>query len=310
MAVGLLLASIAKAQTVLFETGFESFEGYADGQELRDWNGWLGFGSGGNGIVTDFFEGLGQQAYIGFDPPQAGDDFLGVYHPVSFTPVEGSPSMVRFKVVMEIVDSTNGQYDDFRWSVYNLEDPPVRLFSLDFDNSNFAISYLLEGSETFESTEYSYELGGNYDLEIVMDFDRNQWRASLNDTVVVNAQPIAISPDVQLSLGDIDAVWVLHDPAAPGDNYMLFDNYRITVEPSQAMPVTVKILERLEDGSVLLRVVGDPGVEYVIEASPDLNGWDPVKTNTTSIDDGSFDYLDESAAGEPQRFYRVRKAMP
>lgn len=304
-----LAAAAAKAETtVLFETGFESFEGYVEGQELWGQNGWIGFGSGGNGIVNEFFEGLGQQAFIGSDPPEPGDDFLTLLRPISFTPVEGSPSVVRFSVVMEIVDSTNEQFDDFRWSAYNLED--VRLFSLDFDNSNFAISYLLEGSETFESTGYSYELGGSYDLEIVMDFDRNQWRASLNDVVIVNAQPITNSPDVQLSLGDIDAVWVPHDPAAPGDNFMLFDNYRVTVESGEAMPVLVKILERLDNGGVLLRVIGEPGVQYVLEASPDLNTWDPIKTNTTSVDDGSFDFLDESAAGEPRRFYRVREATP
>ena len=35
-----------------------------------------------------------------------------------------------------------------------------------------------------------------------------------------------------LSLADVDAVWFLTDPAAPGDNFMAFDNFQIALEPS------------------------------------------------------------------------------
>ena len=64
------------ASTTIFSTGFERSEGYDDQYVLIGQNGWLSFGSGGNGLVTNFFEGFGQQAFIGLTgPTNAGETF-------------------------------------------------------------------------------------------------------------------------------------------------------------------------------------------------------------------------------------------
>ena len=102
-------APTIRGQTVLYETGFEVDEGYSSDFDLTGQEGWVGHGA--DGILTNFFEGLGQQAYIGFSVP-AGDtnDAFSVYQPINFAPLSANLPLVKFSVRMQIVDttSTNG----------------------------------------------------------------------------------------------------------------------------------------------------------------------------------------------------------
>ena len=71
----------------VYSTGFEIAEGYDPELQLVGQNNWVGFGSGGNGIITNFFEGYGQQAYIGFAPPAPKDEVLNVWRPIGLAPI-------------------------------------------------------------------------------------------------------------------------------------------------------------------------------------------------------------------------------
>ncbi|MCD6050785.1 MAG: hypothetical protein K0Q55_2188, partial [Verrucomicrobia bacterium] len=65
----------AAEPTVLFSTGFEAAEGYNLNANLAGQKGWEGDGDDStfwNGLLDQAFEGLGQQAYIGFDVPPSG----------------------------------------------------------------------------------------------------------------------------------------------------------------------------------------------------------------------------------------------
>jgi hypothetical protein len=53
-----------------------------------------------------------------------------------------------------------------------------------------------------------------------------------------------------------------------------------------------------------LHLEGQDDRNYAIEVSTNLNQWTALKTNNAS--DGSFDFLDNTAVGQPQRFYRAR----
>lgn len=75
--------------TVIYATGFEVEEGYSYADEflpLRGQMGWIGEGSGGNGLLTNFFEGFGQQAYVGFAPPAPKDELLNIWRPAIYRP--------------------------------------------------------------------------------------------------------------------------------------------------------------------------------------------------------------------------------
>lgn len=59
--------------------------------------------------------------------------------------------------------------------------------------------------------------------------------------------------------------------------------------------------------SLRLRVTGEPGLIYVLEASANLLQWSPIATNTITAD-GFFDITDLDAKTVPHRFYRVTLA--
>lgn len=292
--------SLSYGSTV-YSTGFEVAEGYDAEFQLVGQNSWIGFGSGGNGIITNFFEGYGQQAYIGFAPPAPKDEVFNVWRPIGLAPIHPSQPIVKFKVLMQIMDSTNGQYDDFRWSVYNTNG--ARLFTLDFDNSSLLISYGLDDDTGFVPTGVAFDNEGYYDLELTMNFARNLWSASLNDTIVVNSKPLTTTNAV-LNFGDVDAVWSIRKAAAPGNNFMIFDNFTITTEGAPSIAPKLVPLGIAANGQFQFRVFGEQGLNYVIEASPNLAQWDAIKVINAPTG-GVFDFQDPDSARLGYRFYRA-----
>ncbi len=287
------------APTNIFFSAFEPMEGYTTASNLVGQAGWLGDGSGGNGI-RNFIASQGQQAYIGYSAPAAGED-LFVWHPLNFNPLAAGQPIVKFSVLMRIVDSTTNQFDNFRWSVYNNQ--VDRLFSLDFDNYYTNVNYLLDGTNTLVATGISFAPGADYTLLVTMNFASNRWSATLNNALLASNQPITTT-SAALNLGDIDAVWFIYDTNAPGDNYMLFDNYRVTAEASSVTPAQMQFLGRTSEGWTLLRVFGPGGSRWAVEATTNLFNWTALSTNVVS---GSyFDMVDTSAAGLKQRLYRAR----
>ncbi|MBI3879480.1 MAG: hypothetical protein HY301_05380 [Verrucomicrobia bacterium] len=225
----------ASAITTIYTTGFEPGEGYSTALSWSGQGGWNQANTGGNGIVSNFFAGLGQQAYLGYDAPNFGDNNgLLLYRPINHTPDTNARPVVRFSVLMEVVDSSNGSYDDFRWHVFN--QGLSNLFTLAFDNFDLGIYYRLDDGAGFKYTGINFNDNTPYLLEITMDFARNRWSATLNDGVtalvtLVNNLPITTT-GATLDLGQIDPQWILGVPNFPGDNYLLLDNFSVIAEAS------------------------------------------------------------------------------
>jgi len=302
----LLISGTTFGQTrEVFHTGFEKDEGFDMQYTLVGQGGWLGQGTGGNGLVVKYFEDFGQQAYIGFHKPDESQEFLNVWRPLNLSPLLPEEKLVTFSVLMQIVDSTNDQFDDFRWSVYNTLEH--RLFTLDFDNSNKDISHALDNGEGFKPTGFSFDNAGLYELIIRMNFMDNQWSALINDTIVADKLPIT-TQNAHLDLGDIDAVWAIRTLETPGNNYIVFDDYTVSVGPPVSRHPSLELVEILAKGQVLLKLSGEPWIRYTLEGSTDLETWTPVKTSSSA--DGVFEVLDSGAHGHSRRFYRARTQSP
>ena len=290
----LVLAAHAPCATAapVYSTGFNVSEGYNTNLDLVGQKGWRAVGSGGNGLLTSAFPGQGQQAYVGYTAPAAGNSYLFVYQPINKRLPE-----VQFSVSMSVVDSTTSARDDFHWSVYNQEGD--FLFGLDFDNYDLGVYYYLDGTNARAPSGLWFTNNTIYPLTVKMDFSRNRWSATFDGALLATNQPITTT-GLPLNLGDIDAGWAVFDSEAPGNNYMLFDNYQIT---ASAPPPQLKLLGFV-GGAPVLRLTGSPDLGFAIEGSTNLTGWTALKTNIAT--GGSFDYLDAGAAGLPRRFYRAR----
>jgi hypothetical protein len=283
-----------EAANTIYSTGFQASEGYNTNLDLVGQNGWRKLGSGGNGLLTDVFPGQGQQAYVGYAPPEIGDDYLFVYQPINKTFPQ-----VQFSAMMSIFDSTatNANWDDFEWGVYNQEGD--FLFSLDFDNYYLEIFYYLDDNNPRVSSGLLFTNGVAYPVRLDLDFANNRWSATFDGKLVATNQPITTKGS-PLNLGDIDASWIVYSADTPGDNYMVFDNYLITASIPSPRLDQLGFLGK----APVLRLTGIPNMAFAIEASTSLTGWVPLKTNVTT--GGFFDYVDDTAAALTSRFYRAR----
>lgn len=295
------------AATNVYVTQFETVEGYNNNLDLIGQLNWTGEGpgTGWNGLTEGFISDQGQHGYIGFAAPAGTNESPFVlWRPINFNAVAAGLPIVRFSVQMQVTDSLNGQYDDFRWSVYNSQGD--RLFSLDFDNLFQDVNYLLDGTNKLVLTGIPLTNDVTYSLVVTMNFASNRWSAMLNSTLIATNQPITTvgSP---LNLGDVDAVWIINDPVAAGDNLMVFDNYQITAEALVVPPppaAHVQLLGRTTEGWALLRVFGQAESRWALEATTNFTHWTALKTNTVSSI--FFDHVDNTAAGVQHRYYRAR----
>ncbi len=301
-------ASNLDTREIIYATGFEAEEGFDLNFTIPGHDGWqanLANDSGkSNGLVDNAFEGQGQQAFIGYTPPNSEE--ASVFRLSRITPIADFPQdapVIRFNIDMAIADSTNNERDIFSWSAFNTNNE--FLFSLHFDNETKLILYDLNNSRETVSTKATFAHDILYHLEVSMDFHRNLWCATLNETVIANAQPITAQDNIALTFSGIDIVWHIFKPKSPGDNYILFDNYSLVRAGPLRPPSRVAIQGILPDGRCVLRVFGEPTAEYQIEASADFHVWTPIKIGRTSAEDGAFDIVDEEAPRFPNRFYRA-----
>ena len=299
------LGSVTQAATPIYATQFERSGDpeldYDPAFELIGQAGWTGLGTGGSGLLEERFPGQGQQAYLGFFPPlNEGENFTSAWQPLNYDPLAEQKPIVRFKVTMEIVDSLNGFRDDFRWTVYNQDEE--FLFLLDFDNLSTGICYALNDGNGIQPTAFTFVNDTIYELEIIMDFENNLWSADLSGTVVVENQPISAG-SAALTLGDIDAVWFIFDPDNPGDNFMAFDNYEVTAEAPVIVPPEFGLISRLNSGEAVLRLKGEVGKTYRVDATSNLKSWTQVRMVT--LENETEDIIDSGSVGLDTRFYRA-----
>jgi hypothetical protein len=308
--LAVFLAPAGRAEvrlTNIYSTRFEAAEGYNASLDLAGQQGWLGtdgpVDNADNGLLSGFFAGEGQHAYIGFSPLATDASSYAVWQPINLSPLPADFRRVRFTALMGVVDSHNGYYDCFRWSVYNAAG--TRLFTLDFDNSDFTINYRLQNDPGFTPTGFTFSPDFSYALEIVMNFASNLWSATLGGVAVVTDLPLAAAGTPR-DLGDVDAVWVVRVPGLPGDNFMVFDNYSLSAElPPLGVPPSLTVLGRQPGGAFDLRVTGEAGCRYAVEASTNLLAWSALTTNTAA-GDGTVTFSDPEAAMLRHRFYRAR----
>lgn len=300
----------AAAPTILFSTGFEPIEGYDPAYELAGQLGWVGTGDQtpwDNGLTSGYLPELGQQAYVGYSIDATNDVSYSVWKPIDLRTIPANFSVIEFSVMMTITDSPSELWDDFRWSVYNAD--ADRLFSIDFDNLDLSINYLLQDSTNFVYTGSSFTNDVPYHLQVFMDFARNRWNARLNGQPLVNGAPITTANSA-LNLGDVDAVWVIRffdeGVGYPGENIMAFDNYRVVGHPAAPpQPSVIVRYGKTPSSPFYGRVAGEPQTTYAVEVSTDLHSWIPVSTNAANAS-GLFDFIDFSSVGVDKRFYRTR----
>jgi hypothetical protein len=286
---------------VIYSTTFEAAEGYDSNFTLAGQNGWRRSGNGSNGVLSGDYLGHGACAYIGH--VAADSRLLFLWRPILYTPEPALP-LVKFSVLMTIVNSTNGNHDGFLWELYNAQGQ--QLFSLCFDIFDRRIYYKLDGDAFYVDTQKTYNHASVHHLLISLDIQSNRWNATLDGISLVSQLPITTSNSV-VDIGSFDAVWAIYDINAPGNNFMVFDNYEITAEARSAMPPRIGVLTRPTHGQITLRVQGTPGVSFTLQSSTNLSDW--TNRQTKSADGvGIVDFIEPVASNPPRGYFRAQQS--
>jgi PKD repeat protein len=169
--------------------------------------------------------------------------------------------VVEFSVDFWIQDSTSNNYDIFRFEVWNRSGE--YLGCIEFDNEILAI-LRGDGSDLI-NTGVEYKNGVPYFLSATINLEQKTWSAYLDDQILFVDQPITQTQRV-VDLGSIDVVWQIRQQADPGDNFIVFDNYRIS--RSKGVPLITSPGQRQTS-------VGED-FDYQIEATQSPGGYDAI----------------------------------
>ena len=188
-------------------------------------DGWTGthVGEGVHGIDEGRIDGLGKTAFLGFNPPSS--NFVGVARSVDYDPLGAGNPTIEFFSLVGIADSTNGEFDRFYISFYNISDD--LLGAIVFDNTADDFGLLRsDGNELVHTGELfvNDEVQG---LFVSIDFSTNTWSAKLDGLPVFTNETFNAT-GAALDLGSVAAEWEVMKPNKPGDNWMLFDEWTVT----------------------------------------------------------------------------------
>ena len=301
---------------VLYETDFEDFTPGAD--NLAGTDGWVATLTGQqlHGIDDEIIPGLGKSAFLGFAPPTippTSPPTVSVFRPLNYDPIAQGRPMIQFEALIAIADSRDDpdtpaideslRRDRFLVTVYNLDGEP--LASVIYDNrlSTFGL-WRNDGASSTDS-ELEFIVEEPQFLLIRIDFESNSWSAFLDGIPVFTDAEFNASGKAR-NLGTIAAEWTLSNRLAPGDNWMLFDDWIVEAKRKPTEPFRIRKIEITPDNLAQLTYAADEGFTYRIEQSIDLKSWSELPNSpvTATANDPAAIHIDPTPA-DGTRFYRI-----
>jgi hypothetical protein len=326
----------------LYFTGFENFTPGFDVIAGKD--GWTGSAShaglklsGVDAETTHGVAGIGNAAFIGGNPAVLAPSVsatVNVRKSLNIDPVTLGEEVVLFRVNAGIKDSTPAaitRRDNFEFAFYNQSSQLIAF--IQFDNSTIDSTTDLPTQTIWRSSYNGSSLtktatGGVFYYDLLMElvvrinYRTNRWSVSLDgvdlftDEVFYsgpNAKTLGVvAAQMQITGTGMNAVTHVVGPA-PGDNYMLFDDFGVHADPVPEPAIVDFTFNPLTKAAQLWWVT-EALYKYQIEYSDDLSL--PWKTDLsgsfiTSDSTGiSAAFTDTTAAAGGRRFYRVRRSLP
>jgi len=247
----------------IYYTGFENFPPGND--TIAGTDGWTGSSthtgralSGIDAEADHLISGIGHAAAIGgnntvLPPPPTVSRTVNVRRAFNLDPVALGQEVAQFHVTLGIKDSTftglATRRDNFQFAFYNSSGHLLAF--LQFDNTTLDTLTQAPAQKIWRSSYSGASLtkldtGFTFFYDILMqlrvriNFRTNRWTASLDGLDLFTDQPFYTGPNPR-NLGTIAPEMYIHYPVAlnpatltPGDNYMLFDDFALRLDPVPA----------------------------------------------------------------------------
>lgn len=323
----------------VYSTGFESPPFTLGPDTIRNTDGWSGptifAGKALSGIDSGTrlgLAGLGNVAYLGANSTRitgVSDKSVYVRRAVNLDPVALGQEVASFSVVFTIVDSTadpnTGSFrrDNFEFQIWNSDPTPKLLGGIQFDNSRLdsftglplRSIYLLSWNGSgfvYSNTGYTFLAEVPEILDFRINFRTNRWTVSLGGAPLFQDFPFYTGPSAR-TLGSVRAqmqvtnTFPFSSDIYPGDNYMLFDDYRLRTDP-----VTVTLESSwTAAGACKLDWNEEYGHRYRLQYSANATNWfDFPETIHTATFTGDRSFTDTTSPRPAKRLFRVRRDDP
>ena len=281
---------------VLYSTDFSSFPVGDD--QLVGHDGWDGnsIGQGVHGVGENLVSGLGKSGWIGYGLPRT--NLVKIYRSMAGAS-NSPPSRISFAALIGISSSISGGDDIFNVSFHNTGG--VFLASMKFNTSLNDFGIWTDNGVTKTFTGSFFTLDQIHTLSIEIDLQTNGWSGYLDGATVFQNSRFTASSAAR-NAGSFALEWQIANMQDPGDNWLLFDNLSVA-----APDLRIKSVQRLDDGSVRLEWTVPKAATNQVQISSDCLSWSnlpgallPARPAGTTLN-----YLDQTAASPPHRFYRI-----
>lgn len=307
----------------LYTTDFEEFP--VGDNKWANTEGWLSndTSSGAQGILQDYIPGLpfGKTAFLGFEIPSSSLTTLA--RTINYDPATEGVFRISFESFLGVQDSTNGQRDQFFISFYDIDGN--FLAAIIFDNRG-AEGLMLRGQGRADGSIQSFDTGVPFIrgdqvfnvvslqiLRVEIDLATNTWSAQLDGLPLFTDSPFTDPSFAPLTLGATAAEWELSSPltAFAGDNWLFVADWFVRTEPQGTEPFLIDTISRNPGGGTTVSWLGEPGFDYQIFHSGDLETWSEDLPNSTFpgiTASGPLSFTDPNPSGT-RRFYRVERSV-
>jgi len=336
----LLGAGCAHAGEIYY-TGFENFP--AGNDTIAGTDGWTGSAShaglGLSGVDAEadhLVIGIGNAAFIGGNNNVLAPTVsrtVNVRRTFNLNPVALDQEVMRFHTVFGIKDSTFAGFqtrrDNFDFAFYNSSGQLIGF--MQFDNTTLDPLTQAPAQRVWRSSHNGTALvkvdtGVRFFYDVLMllsvriNFRTNRWTVSLDDLTLFNDQPFYTGPNAR-NLGTIAVQMqitgtgmhpvTMQSGPAPDDNYMLFDDFALRLDP-----VPTPVFQNITTGpagETKLTWQTEALYHYEVQYTENLTTWRndlPGASWTASLTGSSPVFTDAAAAVQRRRLYRVLQTAP
>ncbi|MCE2863784.1 MAG: S8 family serine peptidase, partial [Opitutaceae bacterium] len=206
----------------LYATHFNLFPAGVD--KLVGFDGWTGTVDPGSSGVGEGASGA-RFAWIG-RTAAATRERVVLQRSIQYDPVGAGTPVIVFSADIALTPSTNGRKDAFEFAVRNSAGDALGAVRLDLADLSVSRD---DRVALPAKASVALATGESRRLTAVIDFGRNRWSATLGADQLWSEQLLTGRTGVALDLGDIAVAWRIATPGSPGDNVLVFDNYRVAV---------------------------------------------------------------------------------
>ena len=294
----------ATSAGVLYSTDFENFTAGADKWAGTD--GWVAnsVGTGSHGIDQDLLTGLGRTGFLGYVQPTTTT--VAMAKSIPYNPATTGVPKIHFEILLGIEDSKNGHRDDFYVYFYNASSQALGAIGFLNSSSSGSISRY-DGSVSTLTASY-FACGEPYLLTGTIDLTANTWSAELDGVPIFSNATFNANGRSRV-LGSLAFVWQLRGGSVAnfGDNFLMVAEVTVKTSPEGTVPFKLNSYSRATNGNSTLTWTGQPGYDYQVWWSSDLQTWYSNLAGSSFLNRTTTSTLSftDSTTGQTRRFYRV-----